>query len=130
MKDAAIPQNKVVGLRETSQSSENNPHQFGRFLCQVWKAEFFCPGWFVLRALIVTMLYYISELFGLREYTTFLSGTTANVGVSPQMASFLGLIHLLLYVGFILLVPIFLITAGFIIAWRAVQRAKRRASMR
>jgi hypothetical protein len=45
------------------------------------------------------------------------SGTSANLNVTWQTAAIFGFIHLLLYVGFILLVPIFLITAGLIAAW-------------
>ena len=66
---------------------------------------------------MITVLFCASELLGLREYTTFLSGTSANVNLSWHMASLLGLIHLLLYVAFILLVPILLIAAGLLAAW-------------
>jgi hypothetical protein len=71
-------------------------------------------AWF---AIAVTVLFALSELLGLREYTTFLSGTSANVSLGWSLTSALGLAHLLLYVGFILLAPIFLITAGLIAAW-------------
>jgi hypothetical protein len=62
----------------------------------------------------------------LREYTTFLSGTSANLNVSWQTASTLGLVHLLLYVGFILLAPVCLITAGLLLAWN--RWSKRRSA--
>jgi hypothetical protein len=88
-----------------------------QFLRRLWKAGAFSPTAFVVRALIIAMLFGLSELLGLREYTTFLSGTSANLNVSWQTAATLGLIHLLLYVGFILLVPVFLITAGLLAAW-------------
>ena len=86
-------------------------------LRRVWKAEAFSPEAFVLRALYISALFAISEIVGLREYTTFLSGTSANLNLSLQTAAILGCIHLLLYVAFILLVPIFLITAGLLAAW-------------
>jgi hypothetical protein len=89
-----------------------------RFLCRLWKAEIFSPAGFVVRAITITVLYCASELLGLREYTTFLSGTSANVNMGWHTASVLGLIHLLLYVGFILLVPILLIAAALLAAWR------------
>ena len=38
--------------------------------------------------------------------------------VSWQTAATLGLIHLLLYVAFILLVPVSLITAGLLLVWK------------
>lgn len=87
------------------------------FLRRLWKAGTFTPMGFVFRALIIIVLYGTSELLGLREYTTFLSGTSANVNLSWQTASLLGVIHLLLYVGFILLAPVLLIAAGLLAAW-------------
>jgi hypothetical protein len=86
-------------------------------LRRVWKAGAFSPTAFVVRAIIITALFVVSELLGLKEYTTFLSGTSANLNMSWQTAATLGLIHLLLYVAFILLVPVSLITAGLLFAW-------------
>ncbi len=97
-----------------------------QFVARAWKASPFSPAAFVVRAALIALLYCASELFGLREYVTFLSGTSANPGVSWQTAATLGLIHLLLYVGFILFVPICLITAGLLcllIRWIGRQRA-------
>jgi hypothetical protein len=88
-----------------------------RCLRRLWKAPAFSPAGFLLRAVIITVLFCTSELLGLREYTTFLSGTSGNINLSWQMASLLGLIHLLLYVAFVLLVPILLITAGLLTVW-------------
>ncbi len=84
---------------------------------RVWQADAFSPTAFVARAIIIAVCYSVSELVGLREYTTFLSGTSANLNVSWQTAATLGLIHLLLYVAFILLVPVSLITAGLLLFW-------------
>lgn len=86
-------------------------------LRSVWKAGAFSPTAFVMRAVIIAVCYCVSELAGLREYTTFLSGTSANLNVSWQTGATLGLIHLLLYMAFILLVPISLITAGLLVLW-------------
>ena len=86
-------------------------------LAHVWKAGAFSPTAFVVRAIIIALLFCMSELLGLKEYTTFLSGTSANLTMTWQTAATLGLIHLLLYVAFILLVPVSLITAGLLVAW-------------
>jgi len=96
--------------------------RFFQFFCELWKAPAFSPTAFVIRAIIITVFFSISELLGLREYTTFLSGTSANVNLTWQTASFLGLIHLLLYAAFILLVPISLITAALIAMWSRWKR--------
>jgi hypothetical protein len=87
------------------------------FLRRIWKADAFSPGAFVVRAAVLAALYGVSCAAGLQEYTTFLSGTSPNVNLSWQTVSAIGLIHLLLYFSFILLVPILLITAGLLKAW-------------
>jgi len=83
----------------------------------VWEAGAFSPTAFIARAIMIALCYFISELAGLREYTTFLSGTSANLNLSWQTAATLGLLHLLLYVAFILLAPVSLITAGLLLLW-------------
>jgi hypothetical protein len=88
-----------------------------QLLHRLWKADPFSPTAFLARAILIAMLFCLSEFLGLREYTTFLSGTTANLEISWKAAATFGLIHLLLYVSFIVLVPVFLITAGLLAAW-------------
>jgi hypothetical protein len=82
-----------------------------------WKADTFSPEAFFLRAAILAALYALSRVIGLQEYTTFLSGTSPDVNLSWRTASTLGLVHLALHCAFILLVPIFLITAVLLAAW-------------
>ena len=86
-------------------------------LRRLWKAEAFSPSAFLVRAAILAALYAVSRMAGLQEYTTFLSGTSPNVNLSWQTASAIGLIHMLLYFSFILLVPILLITAALLAIW-------------
>ena len=88
-------------------------------LRRLWKAEAFSTAAFLVRAAILAVLYAVSCAAGLQEYTTFLSGTSPNVNLSWHTASTLGLVHLLLHFGFILRVPILLITAGLLAAWDA-----------
>ncbi len=86
-------------------------------LRKLWKAGPFSSTAFITRAVIIALLFGLSECLGYREYTTFLSGTSANLNMSWQSAATFGLVHLLLYMGFILLTPIFLITAGLLWFW-------------
>ena len=92
-----------------------------RTVAQFWswfrKAGASSPTAFLIRALLIAVVFLVSELLGGREYTTFLSGTSANPNINFHTASALGLIHLLLYVAFILLTPVFLITAALLAAW-------------
>lgn len=85
---------------------------------RILDAEAFTSKALVTLAMIITVLFTISNIIGLKEYTSFLSGTSANIHLSWETVAFLGCVHLLLYLGFILLVPIFLIAAGLLLAWK------------
>jgi len=97
---------------------------FFGLLRRLWKAEAFSPQGLMVRAAILTALYAVSCLAGLREHTTFLSGTSSNVNLSWHTATTLGLIHLLLHFSFILLAPILVITAGLLAAWNRWKLAR------
>jgi hypothetical protein len=94
-------------------------------LMRIWKAPLFSSTGLVVRALMIAALYGVSKLFGLREYTTFISGTSPNTAITPQAAATLGLLHLLLYVAFILAAPILMIAAGLLTAWQEAHRRSR-----
>jgi hypothetical protein len=89
-----------------------------QFILEVLTAGAFSPTAFVVRAVLIAVAFYISELLGLREYTTFLSGTSANPNLSADTGAMLGVIHLVLYVAFILIAPSCLLCAFFLkAAW-------------
>jgi len=54
-----------------------NKDEFGKFK-NLFRAELFSPKGFLLRAAIITIVYWICHVAGLREHTTFLSGTSAS----------------------------------------------------
>jgi hypothetical protein len=81
------------------------------------KARAFSPEAFIIRAVVLSILYSISRGAGLQEYTTFLSGAAANPNMSWHTGATLGLVHVLLYFGFISLAPVFLVTAVLLFAW-------------
>jgi hypothetical protein len=97
-----------------------------QFLRSIWKAGVFSPTSFVVRALLLSLAFAASELLGFRDYTTFLSGTSANPNLSWRTGATLGFIHLLLYVAFILVVPIFLIAASLLAIWNRRKTAETR----
>jgi hypothetical protein len=76
-----------------------------RFLRYLWKAEPFSSTAFVVRAAAIATFFCVSDFLGYKEYTTFLSGTSANLNMSWQTGATFGLVHSLLYVAFILFVP-------------------------
>jgi len=88
----------------------------------VLRAEALSPKDLVLRAAFIAALYLAAHLAGLREFTTFLSGTAPVTTLSWQCVSFLGAAYLLVYFAFILLAPMLLIAAALLAAWDALRR--------
>jgi hypothetical protein len=79
--------------------------------------QFFSAKYFLLRALAIAVLFAAVHLAGLREYTTFLSGTTANPRLSFQMSAFFGMVYIALYLGVVAIAPILALAAGFLTFW-------------
>jgi hypothetical protein len=85
--------------------------------------EFFSAKYFFVRALVLVALFLVAHLLGLREYTTFLSGTTGNPAVSMETSSLYGLIYILLYLGCVVLAPILALSAAFLMLWQKLRRS-------
>jgi len=65
---------------------------------------------FVRRALVWAALFGVAQLVGLRAYTSMLSGTV----VPEKTHIFLGMLYIVLYLGFVFLVPTLLIAAALL----------------
>jgi hypothetical protein len=98
-------------------------------LIALWRAKFFSPKDFVRRAFIVALLFFLAHLFGLKEFTSVLNGTTGSIALSWTTSALLGLTYVLLYLGFVLLVPIFLLTAAILFVWSKVSETERSARL-
>ena len=85
------------------------------------RADFGTPKDFLLKALLLSTLFLAAHLAGWREYTTFLSGTSATPELSWNQAAFRGMVYLLLFFGQVLMVPILLIAAGLLALWRRLR---------
>lgn len=83
-----------------------------------WQGEFFSAKYFFVRALALAFFFLLVHLSGLREYTTFLTGTTGSPGVSLRLSAFYGMIYIALYVGCVAVAPILVLAAGLLTMWR------------
>ena len=83
-----------------------------------WRAEFCSPKDFLRRALVICVLFLIAHLAGLREFTSVLNGTTGSLELGRQLSVTLGLSYIVLYLAFILLVPILILAAIILALWR------------
>jgi hypothetical protein len=93
-----------------------NPNLFQRFTKST-RSEFFSAKDFLCRALLMGALFLIAELAGLRDYTTFLSGTSGSATAGWQWSAFLGSIYILAWLGLVLVTPILLLAAGLVFGW-------------
>ena len=84
------------------------------------RLDAFSPLAFVLTAAALVIFYAICELAGLREDTTFLSGTVAGGAWATTVR--LGTIYLVAYFGCVLAAPIFLLAAGLLTIWQRLAR--------
>ncbi len=88
------------------------------WLGRLWKADAFSPKDFIRRAVFLAVAYGVAELAGLREFTSFLSGTAPPAAVSDATGAFFGCLFMVLYFAWVLLVPILLIAAALGGLWR------------
>ena len=102
------------------EQEQQAPPTFGQRLRTLWRAKFLSPKDFVRRALVICFLFSLAHLLGLKEFTSVLNGTTGSVALGWTASALLGLTYVLLYVAFVLLVPIFLIAAALLAIWTRI----------
>src|SRR6185436_6066846 len=86
------------------------------WLGRLVRQDAFSPVSFVLVAGFFGFVFMVCQLAGLREATTFLSGTAAGGEFAGTLC--FGVIYLLAYFGMVLVAPIFLIAAALLACWR------------
>jgi hypothetical protein len=80
---------------------------------QSWrKAPVLSPKGLILRAVMIALTFAVCHWLGLREHTSFLSGTAASSDTSLTVSAVLGVTYIATYLGFVLLTPILLIGAA------------------
>jgi hypothetical protein len=98
--------------------------KFWRSLGLFRRAEFLSPRDLLQRAGTISVLFLAAHLAGLREFTSVLNGTIGSVAAGWKLSGFLALIYILLYLAFVILVPV-LVLAAIILA--VGQRFRRKA---
>lgn len=87
-------------------------------------AEILSSRGLALRAVLLGAAYEVCELTGLREHTTFLSGTTASASVGWNWSVVCGVTFITLYLAFVLVTPILLLAAALVGIWRRWSRPR------
>jgi hypothetical protein len=88
------------------------------------RAEFLSARDLLQRALGISGLFLLAHLAGLREFTSVLNGTVGSLAAGWKLSSFLALVYILLYLAFVILVPVLVLAALILAVWRrCVQKA-------
>lgn len=83
--------------------------------------EFFSARYFLIRAVALIVLFMLVHFAGLREYTSFLSGTTASPNMDMRESAFYGMAYIVCYLGAVVLAPIFALASGLLVAWQRLR---------
>ena len=82
------------------------------------RAEFLSARDLLQRALGLSGLFLLAHLAGLREFTSVLNGTVGSVAAGWKLSSFLALVYILLYLAFVILVPVLVLAALILVVWQ------------
>ena len=86
------------------------------------KAPVLSPRGMILRGMLVALVFAVCHGLGLREHTSFLSGTSASIETSLNTSAVLGVTYIATYFGFVIFAPILVIAAGI----QAVLRLRKK----
>jgi len=92
------------------------------------RAEFLSPKDLLQRAGAISVLFLVVHLAGLREFTSVLNGTIGSVAAGWKLSSFLALIYILLYLAFVILVPVLVLAALMLMVWQRCVRKEENFS--
>jgi hypothetical protein len=99
---------------------DTNKHE--SMFTRLWRAEFCSPKDFARRAVLISIMFLAVHVAGLKEFTSMLNGTTGSVELSWGLSAFLGLMYILGWLAFVILVPILLLAAAMLVIWSRFSR--------
>ncbi|MGB8370300.1 MAG: hypothetical protein ACLPYZ_08230 [Limisphaerales bacterium] len=100
---------------------------FWQRLAVFQRAEFLSARDMLQRASAIGVLFLVAHLAGLRDFTSVLNGTVGSVAAGWKLSGFLALIYILLYLAFVILIPV-LVLAAIILAVGQRFRRKQKAA--
>jgi len=82
------------------------------------RAEFLSARDMLQRAGAISVMFLLVHLAGFREFTSVLNGTIGSVAAGWNLSAFLAVIYILLYLAFVILVPILVLAAMILTIWQ------------
>jgi len=98
-------------------------------IAALWRAKLLSPKDFVRRAVVIGLIFLAVHMAGLRDYTCILNGTVASPELGRGMSAFLGLAYVFAYLAFVMLVPILLLAATMLAAWKRLSQGADSAAV-
>ena len=90
------------------------------------RAEFLSARDLLQRAAAISGLFLLVQLAGFREFTGILNGTIGSIALGWNLSAFLAVIYILLYLAFVILVPVLVLAAMILTVWqRCFQKAEQ-----
>jgi len=88
------------------------------------RAEFLSARDLLQRAIAISVLFQILHLAGLKEFTGVLNGTIGSLALGWTLSAFLAVIYIVLYLAFVILVPVLILAAVILTIWQRYIRKK------
>jgi hypothetical protein len=88
------------------------------------RAEFLSPKDLLQRAVAISLLFLVVHLAGFREFTSVLNGTIGSMAAGWKLSGYLALIYILLYLAFVILVPVLILAALILTIWQGWVRKR------
>jgi hypothetical protein len=86
------------------------------------RAAFLSPRDMLQRAVAISALFLLVHLAGFREYTGILNGTIGSLALGWNLSAFLAAIYILLYLAFVILMPILVLAAMILTVWQRLHK--------
>jgi len=86
------------------------------------RAEFLSAKDMIQRAVAICGLFLVVHLAGFREYTGILNGTIGSLDLGWKLSTFLAIIYIVVYLAFVLLVPVLVLAAAILMVWQRLHR--------
>ncbi len=68
----------------------------------------------LLRAFLLAAVFFVCHAFGMREYTSILSGTFPAGDHARELLACMGMVYVIMYLAAVVVAPILLIAAGLV----------------
>lgn len=86
------------------------------------RAEFLSAKDMIQRAAGITGLFLVVHLAGFREFTGILNGTIGSLALGWNLSAFLAVFYIVLYLAFVILVPVLLLAAAILVMWQRLHQ--------